>query len=31
MLDATFSDTLAAHLDAMLDAYLELRKLQAEA
>ena len=29
MLDATFSDTLAAHLDAMLDAYLELRKLQA--
>jgi hypothetical protein len=31
ILDATFSDTLAAHLDSMLDAYLELRKLQAEA
>jgi hypothetical protein len=26
MLDATFSDKLAAHLDAMLDAYLELRQ-----
>ena len=25
MLDATFSETLAVHLDAMLDAYLELR------
>jgi DNA repair exonuclease SbcCD ATPase subunit len=28
MLDTTFSETLAAHLDAMLEAYLELRKLE---
>lgn len=31
MLDTTFSDTLAAHLDTMLEAYLELRKLECSA
>jgi cob(I)alamin adenosyltransferase len=28
MMDPTFSETLATHLDAMLEAYLELRKLE---
>ena len=28
MMDPTFSNTLATHLDAMLEAYLELRTLE---